>query len=279
MGNALPSVGADYFPADSYQTPKNIPRALREYLLLGTRWSPYSFFFGAVFRSLRKVSLGEYGDDVWAETSYHIIKFLEQCGANFHITGLNKIRSVSGPLVFISNHMSTLETVALPGLICPIKPVTYVVKQKLVKGPFWGPIMRSRDPIIVTRKDARADLMTVLHEGQERLSKGISVIVFPQGTRSDVFDRNQFNSLGIKLAVKAGVPFMPVAVRTDFWGNSPVFRGFGPIRRANPIYIEFGDPVYVEGRGRLEHEECVNFIESRLRTWGATVVNKELLST
>jgi 1-acyl-sn-glycerol-3-phosphate acyltransferase len=97
------------------------------------------------------------------------------------------------------------------------------------------------------------------------------VIVFPQGTRTDVFNRAGFNSLGIKLASKAGVPVIPVAVKTDFWGNSPILRGFGPVHRDRPVMIEFGEPLTVSGRGKAEHEVCLDFIESRLRSWGGAV--------
>ena len=144
---------------------------------------------------------------------------------------MDKVRAHQGPLVFVSNHMSTLETLVLPGLIRPLKPVTYVVKRKLLGGFFWGPIMRSRNPIAVSRTDPRADLEVVLAEGQARLASGISVIVFPQGTRTQVWKRRAFNSLGIKLASKAGVKVMPVALKTDYWGSSGLFRGFGPVHQ------------------------------------------------
>ena len=265
---------SNFFPDDSYTTPDGIPRALREYFMLGSRWSPYSYFIKIILKYRPLALKGTYDDEIWARSSYEIIKFLERCKAKFHISGLDKVRSVQGPAVFVGNHMSTLETVALPGLICPIKPVTYVVKEKLSKGFVWGPIMRSRDPIVVTRKDARTDLETVLREGADRLSKGISVIIFPEGTRSPAFDRARFNSLGIKLASRAGVPVIPVAVKTDYWGNSPILRGFGPVRRNLPVHIEFGDPIVVEGRGKAEHEACLDFIESRLRTWNAELVEK-----
>ena len=264
----------DFFPADSYSTPEDAPRALREYLLLGSRWSPYSFFISIIFKYRPLALKGTYDDEIWARSSYEVVKSMERCGAKFRIEGLDKVRSLQGPAVFVGNHMSTLETTTLPGLICPIRPVTFVVKEKLSKGLVWGPIMRSRDPIIVRRKDPRADLEIVLREGAQRLSRGISVIIFPQGTRTEIFDRTNFNSLGIKLAAKAGVPVVPVAVKTDFWGNSPILRGFGPIRRDRPVHIEFGDPISVEGRGKAEHERCLDFIEDRLRRWGAATAER-----
>lgn len=261
----------DLFPGDCYSTPEGRPRALSEYVLLGSRWSVYLHFFGTVLRSASMSRRGIYDDEAWANSSLEIIGNLERCGARFEISGMDKVRAAEGPVVFVSNHMGTLETVVLPGLIRPMKPVTYVVKQKLVKGLIWGPIMRSRNPIAVSRKDPRGDLEIVLREGQERLASGISVIVFPQGTRTEVWKRGGFNSLGVKLAAKAGVPVLPVALKTDFWGSSGLFRGFGPVRRDRVVHIEFGDPMPVSGRGKAEHEACLDFIEGRLRAWGAAI--------
>ncbi len=257
------------FPGDSYSTPETYPRAWSEYLLFGTRWSVYSHFFLTILRSRHLSVRGLYDDAAWAHSSFEIITNLERCTAKLHIDGLDKVRATEGPVVFVANHMSTLETLALPGLITPLKRVTYVVKQKLLGGFFWGPIMRSRNPIAVSRKDPRADLEVVLRVGQERLASGISVIVFPQGTRTETWKREGFNSLGIKLAAKAGVRVIPVALKTDFWGSGGLFHGFGPVHRDRPVHIEFGDPIPVTGRGKAEHELCLDFIESRLRTWGA----------
>ena len=261
----------EYFPGDGYDTPPGCPRALSEYLLLGSRWSVYSHFFATVLRSRALAVRGLYDDEAWAASSLEVIRNLERCAARFRIRGLDKPRKAAGPVVFAANHMGTLETLVLPGLICPMKPVTYVVKQKLMDGFIWGPVMRSRDPIAVGRKDPRADLETVLREGQARLEKGISIIIFPQGTRTALWRREGFNSLGIKLALRAGVPVMPIALKTDFWGSGGLFRGFGPVHREREIHFEFGDPLVPSGRGKAEHELCLDFIESRLKAWGAAM--------
>jgi 1-acyl-sn-glycerol-3-phosphate acyltransferase len=259
------------FTSDAYSTPDGIRQSASEYLLLGSRWSVYSHFFGTIYRSRALALKGLYDDEAWSQSSFEIMRNLERCGAKLRIEGMDKVRKADGPLVFVANHMSTLETLALPGLICPMKRVTYVVKRKLLGGFFWGPIMRSRDPIAVSRKDPRADLEIVLGEGQARLAAGISVIVFPQGTRTERWSREGFNSLGIKLASKAGMKVMPIALKTDFWGSSGIFRGFGPVHRDRTVRIEFGDPMPVAGRGKAEHERCLDFIESRLKEWGATI--------
>jgi 1-acyl-sn-glycerol-3-phosphate acyltransferase len=261
----------DYFPDDEYRTPEGIPKALSEYLLLGSRWSVYSHFFATIFRQRAKALRGTYDDEAWSFSSFEVVRNVERCGGRFRVTGMGNMRTAGGPLVFVANHMSTLETLALPGLICPKMPVTYVVKKPLTTGFMWGPIMRSRNPIAVSRTDPRADLELVLKEGQERLGSGISVIIFPQGTRTPAWKREGFNSLGVKLASRAGVKVMPIALKTDFWGSEGLVRGFGPIHREREIRIEFGEAMPVSGRGKAEHEACLDFIESRLKAWGAAM--------
>ncbi|MFH2114247.1 MAG: lysophospholipid acyltransferase family protein [Spirochaetota bacterium] len=262
-------------PGDRYDSPGNIPSCLREFLMLGTRWSPYTKFFGIMFRCRALAVKGLYNDKAWSDSSLEVMAKLETCGARFRISGLDQVRALQGPAVFVANHMSTLETTLLPGLITPIRPCTYVVKEKLMHGLIWGPIMRSRDPIAITRTDPRKDMDTVMTEGLRLLGSGRSIIIFPQGTRTDVFKRSGFNSLGVKLASRAGVPVVPVALKTDYWGNSPIFRGFGPVRRNRPVMLEFGAAISVSGRGKAEHEACMDFIESRLRSWGAARIQDD----
>ena len=55
----------------------------------------------------------------------------------------------------------------------------------------------------------------VLEGGKQRLQKGISIIVFPQTTRTVRFEPENFNSIGVKLAQRAKVPIIPLALRTD----------------------------------------------------------------
>ena len=163
--------------------------------------------------------------------------------------------------------MSTLETLVLPAIIAPRRRVTYVVKESLVTHPLFGHIMRSRDPIVVGRTDPRKDLEAVLTGGLERLSKGISIIIFPQSTRSPVFKPEDFNSLGVKLAKKAGVKVVPFALKTDFWGQGKIFRGLGKLDRRKPIYIKFGEPFEVTTTGKEENQRIIDFIQFSLDEW------------
>ena len=185
----------------------------------------------------------------------------------FEITGLDHVRQLDAACVFISNHMSILETFVLPGLIAPFRETTFVVKQSLVEYPVFKHVMRSRDPVTVTRDNPREDLRAVLDGGEQRLKAGISIVVFPQTTRTATFEPTEFNSIGVKLAKKAGAPIVPVALKTDAWGNGKYLKDFGRIRPASKVHFAFGKPLWVKGRGHEEHEEIVRFISDKLAEW------------
>jgi 1-acyl-sn-glycerol-3-phosphate acyltransferase len=154
-------------------------------------------------------------------------------------------------------------------LIAPVKEVTFVVKESLTRNPVFGPIMRARNPIAVARKDSRTDLVKVITEGQQKLAEGTSVIIFPQSTRAFDFDPSKFNTLGIKLAQKAGVRVVPMAIKTDAWALGKVIKDVGNLKRNVPVYIKFGEPLSINGPGKEEHQKVVDFIGSHVEMWNS----------
>ncbi|MBN2644594.1 MAG: 1-acyl-sn-glycerol-3-phosphate acyltransferase [Desulfuromonadaceae bacterium] len=223
--------------------------------------------FWIVFRAALMAKKGMYIDGDWALSSLRTIRALERCGAELDIRGLEHVQASHEPCVFIGNHMSTLETFALPTLIAPYRRVTFVIKQSLIDYPLFKHVMRSRDPVVVNRSNPREDLKVVLEEGIKRLKQGVSIVVFPQTTRTTEFAPEHFNSIGIKLAQKAGVPVIPLALKTDAWGNGQRLKDFGRIDPSRRIHIEFGAPMAVSGQARDAHQQIIHFIQDRLQQW------------
>ena len=257
----------NYYPGDEYHTPESMERDFWDKLFLGTRAYFYSQIFKVTLDAHRLAVRGEYDDSAWVESSYAMRVSHERCGAKCHFTGLNHIDERDGPVVFIGNHMSTSETFLLPAMIVPRKRVTFVVKRNLLTYPLFGPVMRSRNPIVVGRRDPKEDFKAVMSDGVERLRSGVSVVVFPQSTRMAEFKPEQFNSIGVKLAKKAGVPIVPIALKTDFWSNGVILKECGPIRREREVFIHFASPMDVTGSGKEAHTAIIEFIQERLREW------------
>lgn len=223
-----------------------------------------------VIRAGNKAKAGEYGDANWVESSHEVLQQLEKVGVRVEITGIENVVAQSGPVVFIGNHMSMMETLLLPVMIQPVKPVTFVVKEGLLSYPVFQHVMRSRNPIAVSRTNPRQDLKVVLAEGQERLQKGISVIVFPQTTRSHIFSPEQMSSIGVKLAKRADVPVIPLALKTDCWQNGRWIKDFGRLDVAKTAHFAFGRPIAkVLGKGDEEHALINAFIMEELQKWGS----------
>jgi len=249
---------------DSYRTPD------RAGSWIG-RSSPSTVFYAKtimiVFRAARLTQKGLYDDAQWVESSITSVRAFESVGVSFDLQHLDVPRKLDSPCVFIGNHMSVLETFVLPCLIQPHRPVTFVVKESLITYPLFGHVMRSRDPVVVGRTQPREDLRTVLEEGQKRLAANISVVIFPQTTRSVEFDPQKFNSLGVKLAKRCNVPVVPIALKTDAWGLGRWIKDFGPVRPEKRVHITFGDPLRVTESGKEAHQSVMSFIEKNLSAW------------
>ena len=256
-----------YFGSDSYHTPEREKLSIGERLLLNNRFYFTFKYVEIVLRTRKQAVRKLYDTKAWTDSSFYIFRFIEKTGGNFHITGMENITKSQGPVLFISNHMSTLETMIFPCIIQPLREVTFVVKDSLVRHPLFGDVMRSRNPIVVGRTDPRKDFETVMNEGAAKLKEGISVIIFPQSTRSLEFKPEEFNSLGVKLARKAGVQVVPVAIKTDYWGNGKLIKELGPIDRHKPIHIKFGEPFSITGNGKEENQKIIDYIKSSLEVW------------
>jgi 1-acyl-sn-glycerol-3-phosphate acyltransferase len=260
-----------YFDSFSYETPENKSNAFLKWLFRDN-WFYFLFRYILIVITTRRMALHKkYERKEWADSSLWILRLIEKTGGKFNVSGMENIDRIEGPVVFISNHMSTLETMVFPCMIAPRREVTFVVKESLVRHPLFGPVMRSRDPIIVGRTDARKDFEKVMNKGMELLSKGISIVVFPQSTRSTIFRPEEFNSIGVKLAKKAGVNIVPVAIKTDFWGNGRLIKEIGPLDHKQPIMIKFGEPFSVTGIGKEENQRIIDFIISNLKEWNGKI--------
>jgi 1-acyl-sn-glycerol-3-phosphate acyltransferase len=240
-------------------------------------WPEFIFYARMALAFLKEGLAGRRGainNERWLHASLSCIQAVEAAGGRLNVSGLEGIREHKGPLVFIANHMSILETVILPSFTLAFNDVTFIIKDELRRYPIIGWVMQALDFISVHRKNPREDLKVVLNERQKRIQQGCSVGIFPQATRSTVFDIKNFNTLGVKLARKAGVPVVPIALKTDFHGNGRWVKEIGPINPELPLYFKFGNPIPVVGNGQAAHRSVVEFISQNLASWGVEIRTK-----
>ena len=252
-----------------YETPAAFrPSAVNRLLGRLDSWY-YARLIWVVWMGYLRVLTGRYGNTCHARCSFESLRVVEECGGRVFITGTGRLARQPGPVVFISNHMSMLETFLLPCMLLAYSEggMATVVKESLLRYPVFGKLLSSTDPICVTRQNARSDLVHVLDKGVAALRSGKSMLVFPQSTRQKEIAAGDFNSIGVKLAARAEVPVVPVAVKTDFQEVGGLLRDFGAVHRGRPVRFEFGDPIRINGNGREEHARSVQFIVDTVRLW------------
>jgi len=137
--------------------------------------------------------------------------------------------------IVISNHQSAWETVGLQTLFYPC---VFVLKEDLLKIPFFGWGLTAVKMIAIDRESSKKALKKVTDQGIDRIKSGISVIVFPEGTRADAGTMLPFQIGGAYLASKCNAPVVPVAHNAGrIWPSGASVKGPGVIR------VVIGEPI------------------------------------
>ena len=141
----------------------------------------------------------------------------------------------SSPSVIISNHQSTWETLAFQ-TIFPAH--TWVLKQELLWLPVFGWSLALLKPIVINRGDKLNAIKKVIKQGSERLSQGISVVVFPEGTRQTYKHLGDYQNGAAAIAKKSGYDIIPVYHNAGkFWPKGSF------IKKPGVITVVIGKPI------------------------------------
>lgn len=260
------STPADLFTSDSYRTEQTHSPLKKVFC-----WSRFCFYwslFRIVCRGAKMAKNNAYTRQGWFDLSVAMTKLAETHGGKITVNGLDNIRKVEGPVVYVANHMSMLETVTFPCLLLKKTDLCITMKKQLFDIPLFGTLLSGFRTVSVTRENPIDDYKTIIREGSTAIKEGYSMLIFPQSTRTTSFNPEEFNSVGVKLARKAGVPVIPVALKTDFWKTGRLIKELGPLDRSQAIHFEFGEPITIESRnGKPENEQVIEFIKSHVDEW------------
>jgi len=183
------------------------------------------------------------------------------CGVDTRIQGREHLPS-SGAFVVLGNHQSEWETLYFQILV---RPQVVVLKKELLKIPFFGWALGLLKPIALDRSQRRGALKQLLEQGAARLNEGIPIVMFPQGTRVKVGEEGKFNKGGAMLAVKAGVPIVPIVHNAGL-----LWPGKSFVKYPGVIDVHIGPAVATEGRSIEEvHAEVTQWMLERMKLLGA----------
>ena len=177
-------------------------------------------------------------------------------GIRYRVEGLENLPA--GSAVILSKHQSAWETIVFQQIF---PPLSFVLKKNLLYIPFFGWGLALFSPIAIDRGAGREALKQIEAQGKERLKSGFWVLIFPEGTRVAPGESGKFQIGGAWLAVKAGVPEVPVAHNAGrFWPKNG-FRKY-----PGEIVVKIGAPIPTEGRKAAQVlAESETWIEQAMR--------------
>jgi 1-acyl-sn-glycerol-3-phosphate acyltransferase len=209
---------------------------------------------------------------------YRINKFwtwaiLRAGGVKLKVTGLEKL-DPSRPYIFMVNHQSNVDIpILIQGL--PRFQLRWIAKKELLWVPFFGWAMWATKHITVDRANSISAVKS-LRRAKERIAAGISVVVFPEGTRSRDGQLLRFKKGGLLLAVETNTEIVPVTIR----GSRDLLPSGAWRLRSGTVEVIVDQPVsiagYRPGNLRLLSDQVRQTIAGHLRQSSrATPANAE----
>jgi 1-acyl-sn-glycerol-3-phosphate acyltransferase len=178
-------------------------------------------------------------------------------GVKVRVRGLENLREGQN-YVFAGNHLSLYDT---PVVLANIpRQFLFLVNVKYVKMPFLGTHLRRSGHFGVDSNDTRAGLKVMTQAAARIRERGLSVLLFPEGSRSRSGQLQEFKEGVAYIAIKSGVPVVPFALR----GTRDVLPiGSGHVRGGEVDFL-IGEPVPSAGYTLKEREAFTALLRERV---------------
>ena len=174
---------------------------------------------------------------MWTRLAINMARLI--CGVTWKVEGWENLPD--GPAVVLPKHQSTWETLWLPSVMP--RRLSFVYKRELHWLPFFGWGLASIGMINIDRSRGQDAFEQVVKQGEEHLRDGWWIVIFPEGTRTKPGSTKRYKTGGARLAVRTGVPVVPIAVNAgEVWP-----RGFF-IKRPGEVTVSIGPPIPTAGK-------------------------------
>ena len=140
-------------------------------------------------------------------------------------------------VLYVGNHRSYFD-ILLTYSRCP-RLTGYVAKVEMLRYWLLRDWMKALYCLFLDREDIKAGLKTIL-QGIEYIKRGISICIFPEGTRNRTDEMMPFKEGSMKMAEKTGCPIIPMAITN----SAEIFENHLPIVRPCRVIVEYGSPIY-----------------------------------
>jgi 1-acyl-sn-glycerol-3-phosphate acyltransferase len=178
------------------------------------------------------------------------------CGVKVNVKGLENVASEI-PRVYVTNHQSYFDIFAL--FACLPVSFRFVLKQELMRIPLFGFAMKLAGHVALDRTDHRKAVKS-MNEAAEKMKKGASMLIFPEGTRSEDGRLQPFKNGGFRLALKAGFDIVPVAIINS---RNIVPKGSLRINRG-AFGLNIGKPISIKDYSKKDVDRLMKVVREAI---------------
>lgn len=202
--------------------------------------------------------IGKWNPDLKSRSSLAIVNWafrwvIRLSGVKVIVKGEENIPKDTAVL-YVGNHRSYYDII-LTYVRVP-RPTGYVAKIEMLKIPLLSIWMKNLHCLFLDRKDIKQGLKTIL-AGVDLVKSGISVCIFPEGTRNKTKDTFlPFHDGSFKIAEKGGVPVIPMSIVN----SSAVFEDHMPKIRKSTVVIEYGKPIDIKSLDKDTRKNIGNYV-------------------
>ena len=200
------------------------------------------------------------------ESSLHIVQFMFRliqwlAGTKVTVIGEENVPK-DIPVLYIGNHRSFFDIV-ITYARCP-RLTGYVAKDSMKKVPLLSVWMERLYCLFLNRTDIKEGLKTIL-TGIEQIKNGISMCIFPEGTRNKGDDETKllpFKEGSFKMAEKTGCPIIPMAITN----SAEIFEDHIPFIHRCHVILEYGEPILVSELSKEEKKFLGAYTQQKIQT-------------
>lgn len=204
--------------------------------------------------------IGKFNMDVKSKSSLAIVNWAFRVvrvlsGTKVIIKGLENVPTDTAVL-YVGNHRSYYDII----LTYPKVPrlTGYIAKREMLKIPLLSVWMKYLHCLFLDRENVKEGLKTIL-EAVEKAKSGISICIFPEGTRNKTADTFlPFHEGSFKIAEKAGIPIVPMTIVN----SAAIFEDHFPKIKKATVIIEYGTPIDIKQLSKEERKLIGNTVKS-----------------
>lgn len=220
--------------------------------------------FAPIFFGLLPFKIRSKGLTLWNRVAIFLVRVI--CGVRYRITGSDNLPS--GSCVIASKHQSAWETYFFQILFN--RPLSTILKRELLRVPLFGWSLALMKPIAIDRSSPREALKQVLEKGKDRINCGISVLIFPEGTRFEPGKAGKYARSAASIAEACQVPLVPVAHNAgECWSPKSL------IIKPGCIDIIIDSPINPDGK---TSKEMTDILELCIEGHMANITGKATVS-